>query len=595
MANVNATKSENGRYGDSIELQNEDKETQFDLISDFVTLSSEIGPEKTQEELIPLLEVKNFESKEILLELNDQLPNFVPLIGGSESFPYILRILEILINSGDEEVQEKAIAHFKQFFKKLNISTVEEHVMPFLQKLSTDSWSSKRALACKLYSVCYPRMSDAFKGMLLSQFQSLCQDENGNVRCAAVSEFGDLAKQVAFQQMESQIIPVFDGLSKDNIELVRVLVVNAFFGISAKFIPRNVEQLLMPTMRKLFKDQSSLVRCKVAERFIELQKTVGTGITKTDLVPTFSDFLKDSTPEVRVLALNNMIDFCRNLHKDISAKFLSNNVLPQLKNLVSDECLKVREAASCISQLAQFLDTETITEHILPLVSQLITDSSIKVSRNAISKVDILKNKVGLQQISNAFIPEIIKQMNDSKLRNRLIAIENLPFLADKLGSEFFDKQLTASCIVQTSDKRFIFRESAFRNLEMLIKILGSDWVKSIIIPEMKEMCETQDTAMHERSLSLIKLLTDTCGITDIYEQLSPVLLQLAEGEKTAIRHTLAKTMHDIAANESQNSTSQKTVLDNIKTIVVTLSQDSNPVISQFSTKTLNAFFSPPE
>lgn len=595
MANVNASKPVKERNGDVVDLQTEDIKAQFDLITDFVTLSSKIGPEKTQEELIPLLEAKNLVDKEILLELTEKLPSFLPVIGGSDCFHHILRILDILINSGDIEVKEKAIERFKSFFKKLNAANVEDHVIPYLQKLSADSWASTRALSCKLYCVCYPRVSDILKNQLLSNFRTLCQDEIGSVRCAAVAEFGELAKLVAFQRMETEIIPVFESLSKDSKELVRISVVDAFFGISTKLIPRNVEQLLMPAMRKLFKDHSFEVRCKVAERIIDLQKAVGTGITKTDLVPAFADFLKDSTPEVRLLTLHNIIDFCRHLNKDICDNFLHTNVLPELKHLVSDTCPQVRVAASVIPQLAQFLTFESITEHLLPPISRLITDSSIKVSRTTICKLDLLKKAIGVKAISEVLIPEIIKSMNDPKLCNRLIAIENLPFLSEKLGSEFFNQQLTALCVSQTSDKCFIFRESAFRNFEMLIKILGSEWVKSTVIPEIKEMCESQDSAMHERSLSLIKVLIETCGITDLCEYLSPAMLHLADGEKTAIRHSLAKTLHDIAVRESEMSEPQRTILDCIKPVVVTLSQDSNPVVSQFSMKTLNAFFSPQE
>lgn len=74
----------------------------------------------------------------------------------------------------------------------------------------------------------------------------------------------------------------------------------------------------------------------VADKFTELQKAVGPEITRTDLVPAFQSLLKDTEAEVRAAAANKVKDFCQNLDKTHQENIIMTNILPCVKELVSN-------------------------------------------------------------------------------------------------------------------------------------------------------------------------------------------------------------------------------------------------------------------
>lgn len=94
----------------------------------------------------------------------------------------------------------------------------------------------------------------------------------------------------------------------------------------------------------------------VADKFTDLQKAVGPEITKNDLVPAFQSLLKDCEAEVRAAAAQKVRDFCQNLSSDSQEQIIMTNILPCVKDLVSDPNQHVKSAlASVIMGLSPIL------------------------------------------------------------------------------------------------------------------------------------------------------------------------------------------------------------------------------------------------
>lgn len=88
----------------------------------------------------------------------------------------------------------------------------------------------------------------------------------------------------------------------------------------------------------------------------KLQKAVGPEITKTDLVPAFQVLLKDIEAEVRAAAADKVRDFCQNLDKSNQESIIMTQILPIVKELVSDPNQHVKSAlASVIMGLSPIL------------------------------------------------------------------------------------------------------------------------------------------------------------------------------------------------------------------------------------------------
>ena len=123
----------------------------------------------------------------------------------------------------------------------------------------------------------------------------------------------------------------------------------------------------------------------VADKFTELQAAVGKDITKTDLVPAFQSLLKvrlsvaniishslsihalqDCEAEVRAAAAHKVKDFCLNLEKGVQEQVIMTQLLPCVKELVTDANQHVKSAlASVIMGLSPILGKVTTAQETL--------------------------------------------------------------------------------------------------------------------------------------------------------------------------------------------------------------------------------------
>ena len=70
------------------------------------------------------------------------------------------------------------------------------------------------------------------------------------------------------------------------------------------------------------------------------------------------------------------------------------------------------------------------------------------VRLNVISKLDVVQEVIGVDQVASVLVPEIVAMARDPQWRVRLAIIERLPMLAKSLGPVAFDAKLTPACLV---------------------------------------------------------------------------------------------------------------------------------------------------
>ncbi|XP_069856432.1 serine/threonine-protein phosphatase 2A 65 kDa regulatory subunit A alpha isoform-like [Dipodomys merriami] len=108
---------------------------------------------------------------------------------------------------------------------------------------------------------------------------------------------------------------------------------------------------------------------------IHLQKAVGPEITKTDLVPAFQNLMKDCEAEVRAAASNKVKEFCKNLSADCREIVIMTQILPCIKELVSDANQYVKSAlASVIMGLSPIPGKDNTLQNLLLLFLAQLKD-----------------------------------------------------------------------------------------------------------------------------------------------------------------------------------------------------------------------------
>lgn len=150
--------------------------------------------------------------------------------------------------------------------------------------------------------------------------------------------------------------------------------------------------------------------------------------------------MKDPEAEVRAAAAHKVRDFCQALDPAFRESLIMNQILPCVKELVSDANQHVKSAlAAVIMGLSPILGKDNTIEHLLPLfltqlkgtfnissklryvkffyfINDILTDECPEVRLNIISNLDCVNSVIGIQQLSQSLLPAIVELAEDSKV-----------------------------------------------------------------------------------------------------------------------------------------------------------------------------------
>ncbi|KAK8752318.1 hypothetical protein OTU49_004827, partial [Cherax quadricarinatus] len=562
------------------ELRNEDVQLRLNSIKKLSTIALALGVERTRSELIPFLTDTIYDEDEVLLALAEQLGTFTPLVGGPEFVHCLLPPLESLATVEETVVRDKAVDSLRRICEEHNTEDLETHFVPLVKRLAVGDWFTSRTSACGLFSVCYPRLSVATKAELRSHFRSLCQDDTPMVRRAAAGKLGEFAKVVEVDYLKTDLIPMFVALAQDEQDSVRLLAVEACVSMAGLLQQEDTEMLVMPTLRQAAEDKSWRVRYMVADRFIDLQKAVGPEITKTDLVPAFQSLLKDVEAEVRAAAAGKVKDFCQNVDPSVQENVIMNNILPCVKELVTDGNQHVKSAlAGVIMGLSPILGKENTVNHLLPLFLSQLKDECPEVRLNIISNLDCVNEVIGIQQ---SLLPAIVELAEDTKWRVRLAIIEYMPLLAGQLGVDFFNQSLSKLCMTWLVDHVYAIREAATNNLRKLVEKFGSEWAAQNVLPKINAMSRDGNYLHRMTCLACINVVGEVCGKDVTTKTLLPTVLSMANDNVPNVRFNVAKTLQIIGPHIEKESLHSQ-----VKSVLDRLNDDPDTDVKYFASEAL--------
>jgi len=110
----------------------------------------------------------------VRLALDELLGNFTGLVGGPVFAHCLLPPLESLAMVEETAVREKTVESLRQISQEHSPVALEAQFVPLVKCLASRDWFTSHTSACGLFSVCYPRVSDAVKAEIRQPFCSLC-------------------------------------------------------------------------------------------------------------------------------------------------------------------------------------------------------------------------------------------------------------------------------------------------------------------------------------------------------------------------------------------------------------------------------------
>ncbi|XP_032494806.1 serine/threonine-protein phosphatase 2A 65 kDa regulatory subunit A beta isoform isoform X2 [Phocoena sinus] len=514
------------------ELRNEDVQLRLNSIKKLSTIALALGVERTRTELLPFLTDTIYDEDEVLLALAEQLGNFTGLVGGPDFAHCLLPPLESLATVEETVVRDKAVESLRQISQEHTAVALEAHFVPLVKRLASGDWFTSRTSACGLFSVCYPRASNAVKAEIRQHFRSLCSDDTPMVRRAAASKLGEFAKVLELDSVKSEIVPLFTNLASDE----------------------------------------------------QLQKAVGPKITLNDLIPAFQNLLKDCEAEVRAAAAHKVKELCENLPMEGRETIIMNQILPYIKELVSDTNQHVKSAlASVIMGLSTILGKGNTIEHLLPLFLAQLKDECPEVRLNIISNLDCVNEVIGIRQLSQSLLPAIVELAEDAKWRVRLAIIEYMPLLAGQLGVEFFDEKLNSLCMAWLVDHVYAIREAATNGLVKLVQKFGKEWAQNTIVPKVLVMANDPNYLHRMTTLFCINALSEACGQEITTKQMLPVVLNMAGDQVANVRFNVAKSLQKIGPILDTDALQEE-----VKPVLQKLGQDEDVDVKYFAQEAIS-------
>ncbi|KAK2084903.1 hypothetical protein P7K49_036203 [Saguinus oedipus] len=292
--------------------------------------------------------------------------------------------------------------------------------------------------------------------------------------------------------------------------------------------------------------------------------------------------MKDYEAEVRATASHKVKEFCENLSADCWENVIISQILPCIKELVSDANQHVKSAlASVIMGLSPILGKDNTIEHLLLLFLAQLKDECPEVQLNIISNLDCVKGNWHLTAVES-LLPPIVELADDAKWWVQLTIIEYMPLLAEQLGVEFFDEKLNSLCMAWLVDHVYAIREAATSNLKKLVEKFGKEWDHVMIIPKVLAMSRDPNYLYDMTMLFCINVLSEVCGQDITTKHMLPTVLHMAGDRVANVCFNVAKSLQKIGPI-LDNSTLQSEV----KPILEKLTQDQDVDIKYFAQEAL--------
>jgi len=412
--------------------------------------------------------------------------------------------------------------------------------VPFVLELAAKDWFTARISAASLFAGVYKRIPVSNQRNWRSFFLRLCMDESPIVRRSALMCLGDMAAQVASQEVVSEFLGVFKALADDQQDSVRIQVVPNCVYL-AQVVPRDQQlAIVLPAVLSIAADKSWRVRWSLATQFPDICVAFGEQTTNDHLSVAFEALLNDAEAEVRSASAANISKVCKSLGKDR----IIGKILPITQRLVTDSSEFARASLACvINELATLLGRDDTVTHLLPMLLLLLRDEMSDVRLSVISNLGAINQVIGVDLLSQSLLPAIVDLSEDPKWRVRLAIIEHIPMLAEQLGKDFFSDRLSALCMVWLGDDVYTVRKAAAANLKRLVDLFGQKWSLEQILPRIERLQVHTNYLHRMTALYAVQALARVLAGDHLEANLLPLATALAADPVPNVRFTAAKAL----------------------------------------------------
>eukprot|EP01022_Parablepharisma_sp_SALTPOND_P015662 TRINITY_DN223_c0_g1_i2.p1 TRINITY_DN223_c0_g1~~TRINITY_DN223_c0_g1_i2.p1 ORF type:complete len:631 (+),score=63.48 TRINITY_DN223_c0_g1_i2:2806-4698(+) len=496
------------------------------------------------------------ENGELMIVLAEQLGHLAAFIGPKEHLPILLRPLELIANSDEAIVREKAVEAICKVAADLEKEQHTTELFPMVKRLAKGDTYMVKITATGIFPAVYPNVSSLNQTMLRQFYVDLCKDDTPMVRRAAAGNFPKFAAVIDTYFVKNEFVSVIQSMISDPQDSVKVAAVECAAKLISLLRNEEVSRILLPAMKSATEDKKSWrLRFTLAEATSTILEVIPKSLVDEFVVPWISALLLDTEPEVRSQALLELAG----LSKYCTTQLLVDKILPTLNGaLLKDPSEHVRASlAKTICGVGENLPqlkpeeekppNEPLETYVVPVCIGLAKDENIDVRLSLFQNVHLIIKALNNTQIDSHIIPLLNAVAADKQWRVRMEVVKYLPDLARKVDLSIFKEKLMKLFTNFLVDPAYQIREEATKSMPKLGELLGKEWLEEQILSKVNEFKASQDYLLRINSMLFITRLKDHMTNEFINTKLFPIVTSLKSDVVPNIKFNVAKCIESLA------------------------------------------------
>ncbi|RHY31207.1 hypothetical protein DYB32_003678 [Aphanomyces invadans] len=509
------------------EMRTDETETRIRSMRRLRTIAQALGPERTRSELLPFLSESTDDEDEVLVAMAEELGNFVDLVGGPSAASILLTPLEVLATAEETVVRDKAVASINKVLDA--VTDAAELALPLIKRLTEGDWFTSRVSACWIFPVAYSKVDPANKKDLRDLFTTLCADDTPMVRRAAALNIGKFGSKIERDVFVANILPLFKTLTTDDQDSVRLLAIENCSVIAKLLNEDENSQHILPV----------------------LAQAMGVNITEAELLhltspPTFA------------------VSKCVDMNGRTNWK-------------------RCRAAAVSIvtMEIAPKLGEDVTKNSLIPILLQFLRDDVVDARLNVLKRMDNISP--WMSSYESTLLPAITDLSKDLQWRVREAVILALPSLVTTLGSAYFQQHLLDMFLNAFQDMVSEVRLSTTKILRNILDVVGSEYILESVLPKLTKIYESSVTYQERVNVfhALGQLASSNASV-ELLTALTELSVKGASDKIPNVRFTVSTTLEVLG-----KSTTNSTVLDQVRSSLTALQADSDPDVKYFASVAL--------
>ena len=246
------------------------------------------------------------------------------------------------------------------------------------------------------------RPDRTFLTLLTPALNKLVKDDSEQVRSALAESLTKASPVFGTALTADTLVQYILKSIRDTSTAVRLRVIANLDHISGLLKLEELTPCLLPAVMELATDRQWRVRMSVLEYSSTLAKALGTDTFTEDLLPVTMRWLCDPVFKVREAASVNL----GVLVKAMGPAYAKDHIVPPIGELAKNANYLYRMTAlMAIDHIAAELEPSLVTELLLPMVKQMVTDSVANVRFNLAKTLQSLNPRVtrkGSDEITNS-------------------------------------------------------------------------------------------------------------------------------------------------------------------------------------------------